>query len=122
MVKLVMMKYKPVEISEFSETTLIIVWDDGHESIYLYEDLRQMCPCATCKRLRSKSRTGKLPFKKKIPIGSGTTNIKPENIENIGHYALRFIWNDKHDTGIYTYEFLRENCTCGSCVSEDATG
>ncbi len=109
------MNHKPTEIKEFTDTSLMIKWDDGHESLYLYEDLRQMCPCATCRKLRAKSRTGKLPFKKKIPMGSGTTNIKPDNIENVGHYALKFYWNDKHDTGIYTYEFLREKCGCEQC-------
>lgn len=112
------MTHKPTEIKEFTDTTLMIKWDDGHESLYLYEDLRQICPCATCRKLRAKSRTGKLPFKKKIPMGSGTTDIKPVNIESVGHYALKFHWNDKHDTGIYTYEFLRENCNCDQCAGE----
>lgn len=111
------MENKPVEITEFSDTTLLIVWDDGHESIYLYEDLRQICPCASCTTLREKSRTGKLPFKKKIPMGSKTASIMPERIENVGHYAIKFLWNDKHDTGIYTFDFLRENCTCEECNS-----
>ncbi|NIP31783.1 MAG: DUF971 domain-containing protein, partial [Candidatus Dadabacteria bacterium] len=47
---------KPKEINEFSDTALSILWDDGHESIYLYEDLRKHCPCASCNELRKSSK------------------------------------------------------------------
>ncbi len=105
----------PDKITEFSNSTLLIEWNDGHESIYLYDDLRQQCPCATCRRLRSKSRTGKLPFKKRIAPGSADAGIRPAKISRVGLYALQFEWNDKHDTGIYTFEFLRRQCPCEKC-------
>ena len=111
------LKYKPEEITEFSDTALMVLWDDGHQSIYLYEDLRQQCPCATCRQLRKNSKTGKLPFKKTIPLRVKTSLIKPLKIEPIGRYAYKFTWNDNHDTGIYTYEFLRDLCTCEVCHS-----
>ncbi|HIM10419.1 TPA: DUF971 domain-containing protein, partial [Candidatus Poribacteria bacterium] len=25
-------------------------------------------------------------------------------------YAIRFRWNDKHNSGIYTFEYLRQIC------------
>lgn len=112
-----MSKHKPAEIAEFSDTALLIVWDDGHESIYLFEDLRQECPCATCRQLRKTSKTGKLPFKKTIPLRVQSAAIKPLRTEHVGQYAIKFSWNDKHDTGIYTYEFLRELCSCEECSS-----
>ena len=31
-----------------------------------------------------------------------------EGIEPQGNYALKFIFDDKHDTGIYTWEYLYE--------------
>lgn len=109
------MKVTPEDIREFSDSALQIDWSDGHGSIYSYEDLRSICPCATCRRLRSKSRTGKLPFKTRIVPGSTGARIKAEKIDKVGLYALRFKWNDGHDTGIYTFEFLRENCPCERC-------
>jgi DUF971 family protein len=45
--------------------------------------------------------------------------LKPENIsENIeiqdlnvvGRYALNFRWSDGHETGIYSFRYLRELC------------
>lgn len=112
-------KYKPAEITEFSDTALQIIWDDGHVSIYPYEDLRQECPCATCRQLRKTSKNGRLPFKKTIPLRANSSSIKPLGIDPVGQYAFRFSWNDKHDTGIYTYEFLRELCSCEECRSGD---
>ncbi len=109
------MKTTPKEITEFGDSALMIEWGDGHGSIYAYEDLRLICPCATCRRLRSKSRTGKLPFKKRIVPGSGDAGIKAENMTKVGLYAVQFKWNDGHDTGIYTFEFLRKHCPCEQC-------
>ena len=103
------MEYKPVEISEFSETSLYILWEDNHQSIYLYEDLRQICPCASCKKSSAKPN-----FKKKILLGK----VRPLKIENVGQYAVKFYWSDKHDTGIYTYDFLREICPCENCTEK----
>lgn len=111
-------QYIPKEVTEFSDTALMISWSDGHESIYLFEDLRQECPCATCRQLRKNSKSGKLPFKKTIPLRANTTSVRPLKLEPVGRYAFKFTWNDKHDTGIYTFEFLRNLCTCDACLPE----
>ena len=106
---------KPKEITEFSDSALMVVWDDGHESLYLYEDLRKACPCARCNELRKSGKKGGLPFKRTIPLETGSAHIRPRHIEPVGLYAIRFAWNDGHDTGIYTFDFLRELCTCEKC-------
>jgi DUF971 family protein len=114
---------RPRDVNEFSDTALMIVWDDGHESIYLYEDLRESCPCAACKQLRKSSKIDeedkshhghthiRNPFLRK------GVKIKPQGIEPVGHYAIRFKWNDGHDTGIYSFELLRRLCMCEECQS-----
>lgn len=106
---------EPKEIREFSDTALMITWDDEHESIYLYEDLRQSCPCARCNDIRRSSKDGKLPFKRAIPLEVQSGKIRPEKIKPVGLYAIRFKWNDGHDTGIYSFEFLRKICPCEMC-------
>ena len=98
---------RPKKINEFTEKALQIVWDNGEESVFFYEDLREICPCATCRRLRKKSRTGKLPFKKRIPLGK--SDMAPERIEYVGNYAIRFIGENWCETGFYTFDFLRKN-------------
>jgi hypothetical protein len=32
-----------------------------------------------------------------------------------GHYALQFTWGDRHDSGIYTFTYLRSLCQCPEC-------
>lgn len=107
---------KPKEINEFSDTALMITWNDGHDSVYLYEDLRQSCPCAECNQLR-KSKKGKLPFKRTVKIGTSPGNAKPQSIEPVGNYAIKFKWNDGHGTGIYSFDLLRKLCMCEECQS-----
>jgi DUF971 family protein len=109
---------KPEEINEFSDTALSILWDDGHQSIYLYEDLRKNCPCASCNQIR-KSSQDKSSFKRTIPITIDSPDIKPRTIEPVGRYAIRFYWSDRHSTGIYTFQFLRELCSCEECSAHD---
>ena len=105
---------KPKEINEFSDTALSILWDDGHHSIYLYEDLRKHCPCASCDQIR-KTTQEKPSFKRAIPITIDNPDITPISIEPVGRYAIRFYWSDSHSTGIYTFQFLRELCPCEKC-------
>ena len=96
-----------VEFELLNESILSILWSDSHLSYILTKDLRNSCPCATC-------RTARKGFKKSLPIlPSEGYNII--NIEEIGNYALRFKWEDSHQTGIFTYELLRKFCTCIEC-------
>ena len=39
------------------------------------------------------------------------------SIQTVGNYALQLIWGDGHQTGIYTFDYLREICECKECVS-----
>jgi DUF971 family protein len=42
---------------------------------------------------------------------------KPNSVEPVGKYAIRFYWNDGHDLGIYSWQFLRDVCPCAECKS-----
>ena len=46
------------------------------------------------------------PSQKKIV--SGRRHVKIEAVEPVGHYAIRIVFDDKHDTGIYSWAYLRE--------------
>ena len=43
--------------------------------------------------------------KKIVP---GRRHVKIAAVEPVGHYAIRIIFDDKHDTGIYSWSYLRE--------------
>ena len=34
--------------------------------------------------------------------------MRVESIEPVGHYALRFFFDDGHNSGLYTWEYLCE--------------
>jgi len=46
------------------------------------------------------------PASKKIV--SGRRHVKISAVEPVGHYAIRIVFDDKHDTGIYSWSYLRE--------------
>ena len=42
-----------------------------------------------------------------------------ENVTSqpVGRYALRIIWDDGHDSGIYSWDRLRTMCPCEQCAA-----
>jgi DUF971 family protein len=34
--------------------------------------------------------------------------VKIAAVEAVGHYAIRIVFDDKHDSGIYSWAYLRE--------------
>jgi len=47
-------------------------------------------------------------------------DVAASSIALVGSYAIRITWTDGHDTGIYTYEWLRAHCPCDQCESARA--
>jgi len=91
---------------------LVVTWSDGHQSRYGYRLLRQCCPCAVCVH----EWTGaQLLDPARVPA-----DILPKNVARVGAYALRVAWSDGHETGIYTFPFLRSLCECEACARERA--
>jgi DUF971 family protein len=37
-------------------------------------------------------------------------NIEIQDLGIVGRYALNFRWSDGHETGIYSFRYLRELC------------
>ena len=43
-------------------------------------------------------------------LQTGMRNVVISSIEQIGHYAIKPIFSDGHDSGIYSWEYLYEMC------------
>ena len=93
---------EPREISQESSTSLRIVWVDERVCEYRAAELRRACPCAQC-----------------VNEWTGQRTLKPETISDeveigdiqiVGRYALNFRWSDGHETGIYSFKYLRDLC------------
>lgn len=93
---------------------LTIDWADGHRSTFGAVALRRLCPCAFCRG--EAGRPGWLDTK---PILTDEqTQIVGARL--VGQYAIAVTWADGHDTGYYTYESLREACSCPICSAARA--
>jgi DUF971 family protein len=104
----------PTEMGSVADRTFTITWSDGHHSTYSWVNLRISCPCAVC--------AGEWRYRppKLRPEDVGP-NIRAMSVSRVGAYALRFVWTDGHDTGIYTFNFLRHDlCECAECVQRRA--
>lgn len=77
-----------------------IRWADGAESRFDAPTLRRSCACAGCVN----EWTGEQTLKPE----SVPDDIKIEHIGIVGRYALNFQFSDKHDTGIYSFKYLRK--------------
>ena len=41
-------------------------------------------------------------------LQTGKENVHVESIEPVGHYAVRLVFDDGHNTGLYTWDYLYE--------------
>jgi DUF971 family protein len=82
---------------------LAIKWDDGSESYIPLATLRRCCPCAGCKgEMDILGNVYKNPDRPLPPNA-----IELARLSRVGGYALQPVWADGHDSGIYSFEYLR---------------
>ncbi|MDQ7066247.1 MAG: DUF971 domain-containing protein [candidate division KSB1 bacterium] len=109
----------PKALKKIDKDTLQIEWDDGHVSIFNIVYLRDHCPCAYCKESRRKQSIAKpkvLLSTVQQAFGQGQSPTLLE-AHVVGKYAIKFIWSDGHEDGIYPFTLLRELCQCDACLA-----
>ena len=93
---------EPRQIRQADDFTVQIIWADDKECDYRAADLRRACPCAQC-----------------VNEWTGERVLNPETVADeiqirdlalVGRYAINFRWSDGHETGIYSFRYLRELC------------
>jgi DUF971 family protein len=108
---------KSVRVNLSTGTGLDIEWKDGHQSHYSFPFLRDACPCALCDEERSK--THQQPGEPPKPAAGALPMFKPAvkatSADGVGKYAIKFHFNDGHELGIYSWQFLRDWCPCAEC-------
>ncbi len=90
----------PKSVEPISPAEVKIEWKDGAVSFYQARQLRLACPCAQC----VEEWTGKNLLKKE----QVAKDINLRNTELVGRYALNFVWSDGHQTGIFSFDYLRK--------------
>lgn len=79
-----------------------IVWDDGAESYFPFEKLRAASPSA--------SNLGERDVFGNQYGGNGPKQFPGVQVvgwERVGNYAIRFDFSDGHNSGLYSYDYLR---------------
>jgi DUF971 family protein len=87
----------PTEINLRQKSRLLeITFDDGEHFEFTCEYLRVHSPSAEVR--------GHAPGQEVLQVGKADVNI--EQIESVGTYAVRLYFDDGHDTGIYSWDWL----------------
>ena len=86
---------------------LTVEWPDGRVSFYTVAYLRRMSPSADARMLREQMASNPLTVLPASAI-SDQTPLTATGAELVGNYALKIIFSDGHDTGIYSWAYLRQ--------------
>lgn len=90
-------KPQPVSINLHRKSRVLsISFDDGETFDLECEYLRVHSPSAEV--------IGHGPGQGVLQTGKENVNI--DNIEQVGNYAVKLLFDDGHDTGLYTWEYL----------------
>lgn len=100
---------EPLEISQESDTLLRITWADGRVCNYKGARLRRACPCAQCVNEWTGERT--------LRAETISDEVEIGDLSVVGRYALNFRWSDGHETGIYSFQYLRDLCEADADAS-----
>lgn len=96
----------PTALKLTDENRLLITFSDNVTKAYRVRELRDACPCATCREKRSAPPADPfaLPLLSKVELEP----LRIKGMKPVGNYAYTIAFSDGHDTGIFTFELLRE--------------
>ena len=97
----------PKHLDLKKDEALTITWSDGRVSVYPVAYLRKHSPSAEMRALREQMDRNPLTvLPAKYANQSGP--LVATAAELVGNYAIRLTFSDGHDTGIYSWQYLRE--------------
>ena len=89
----------PTEIKLRRQSRVLdVAFDDGQRFELPFEYLRVYSPSAEVR--------GHGPGQETLQLGKHEVQVV--NVDPIGNYAVRLVFNDGHDTGLYTWGYLYE--------------
>lgn len=77
---------------------LVIVWSDGTVSSYPWDFLRAHCPSAGEKAVREN--------RDPLAVLGAVPSTRIVDVRMIGNYAIGLTWEDGHNSGIYSWDYL----------------
>jgi len=101
----------PESFERRGDFDLVITWSDGSQRLTSAVAMRDGCPCATCReKLRAKQQEEQAGRPKQLPVllAGELTPLRIVRMVPVGNYAYNVAFSDGHDSGIYTFELLRQ--------------
>lgn len=95
------MRLEPTNIQQIGHE-LAISWSDGIESYLDLQFLRRACPCAACG-----GEPDVLGNILRPEVNYSDDSFELAGFQIVGGYAVQPIWRDGHNTGIYSFQYLR---------------
>lgn len=89
----------PVDVELDRARHLRLTWGNGRIATFSLDTLRDQCPCAQCRGLRTQGRTIHDP-------ATATRPLEAVSAELVGNWGIQIRWNDGHDTGIFAWGVL----------------
>lgn len=89
----------PAEIKVRTRSRVLeVVYEDGARYLLPFEYLRVYSPSAEVK--------GHGPGQEVLVLGK--QNVGIHAVEPVGQYAVKLVFDDGHDSGLYSWKYLRE--------------
>ena len=84
------------------EGGIVFQWVEGSACELSFRRLRQECPCAHC--------VHEVTGERILDRDSVSQGILLRDMQPVGSYAYRLLFDDGHDTGIYSLDYLAKVC------------
>jgi DUF971 family protein len=96
----------PTAIRRRDDGAVEITWSDGAAGAATPRQLRDACPCASCReqRVEPAAGAGLLP----VLSPEDLAPLAIAGMSPVGQYAYKISFSDGHDSGIYPLDYLRE--------------
>jgi DUF971 family protein len=93
---------------KIEEGLLVIGWSDGSSTKHRPNELRKACPCATCREKRKADEEAKPKGFLPILSPAEAQPLAVQRMRPVGNYAYNIQFSDGHDSGIFSFDLLRE--------------
>lgn len=96
----------PAKLDLKKDRGLTVQWASGETSYYSIAYLRRMSPSADARELRHQLESNPLAV---LPASRGAAGpLVATDAQLVGNYALRITFSDGHQTGLYSWDYLRK--------------
>jgi len=98
---------QPTRLDLKKDRGLTVEWADGATSYFSIPYLRKMSPSADMRQLRDEMKKNPLTV---LPASAGSNAaaaLVALDAELVGNYAIKIRFSDGHDTGLYSWTYLR---------------